>query len=364
MAQPIREEQLEVYVRSRFGPDARIERTEELGKDGGEKAFGYGRVFRLTLASAKHRQVVVHLARRGGFGHDTLADRAAEALLAYETFNSLPAHVRALDVGTVDGEGKLTSLGDTGDFYLVTAYGQGEPYFLDLQRIADSGVATDEDRARCERLAEHLAKIHAQKKDAPELYLRRLRDLVGHHECIAGLVDSYDGHSEEGIPGRTFFRAIEHWAIEQRHRHKRFAHRLSQVHGDYHPWNVLFDGSGFARRLTLLDRSRGEWGEPADDLAAMAINYLFFAVRAGQGADGALASLFNRFFETYLEISNDREVLETIAPYFVWRALVVASRVWYPRLRPEVRRQLFSVMENVMTRPQFEIGSLAWLFDR
>lgn len=364
MAKPMTEEQLGDYVRMRFGPDARIERIEELGTEGGEKAFGYGRVFRLSLVGAKHRQVVVHLARRGGFGHETLADRAAEALLAYETFNGLPAHVHALDVGTVDARGRLTSLGDTEDFYLVTAYGPGEPYFLDLQRIADTGLATDEDRARCERLAEHLAKIHATKKDAPELYLRRLRDLVGHHECIAGLVDSYDSHEEEGIPGRSFFRSIEHWAIEQRHRHKGFAHRLSQVHGDYHPWNVLFDGSGFARRLTLLDRSRGEWGEPADDLAAMSINYLFFAARAGQGSDSALASLFNRFFETYLEISNDREVLETMAPYFVWRALVVASPVWYPRLAPDVREQLFAVMERVMTRPNFEIGSLAWLFDR
>jgi hypothetical protein len=42
-------------------------------------------------------------------------------------------------------------------------------------------------------------------------------------------------------------------------------------------WNVL-------RRpddaFTLLDRSRGEWGEPADDVSCMAINYLSFSLQA------------------------------------------------------------------------------------
>ncbi|MGZ3419638.1 MAG: phosphotransferase family protein [Polyangiales bacterium] len=358
------EQALAAYVHARFGADARIERFEELGKDGGEKAFGYGRVFRVTLTGANTSEIVIHLARRGGFGHDTLADRAAEALLAYETFNALPAHVHALDVGTVDGHGHLASLGDVRDFFLVTAYGRGEPYFLDLERIAKTGVATDEDRARCERLAEHLAKIHGTRKDAPELYLRRLRDLVGHHECMAGLIDSYDGHAEEGIPPRPFFRHIEHWAIEERHRQKAFTHRLRRVHGDYHPWNVLFEGEGFARRLVLLDRSRGEWGEAADDLAAMAINYVFFAARAGQGASGPLADLFRRFFATYIGSTGDREVLDVIAPYFVWRALVVASPVWYPRLDPDVRGHMFSIMQKVMHHPRFDVESVQWLFDR
>ena len=35
------------------------------------------------------------------------------------------------------------------------------------------------------------------------------------------------------------------------------------MHGDFHPWNLLFrEGVEFS----VLDRSRGEWGEPADDV--------------------------------------------------------------------------------------------------
>jgi len=44
----------------------------------------------------------------------------------------------------------------------------------------------------------------------------------------------------------------------------------------FHPWNLLFRTE---TDFSVLDRSRGEWGEPADDVAALAVNYLFFGLR-------------------------------------------------------------------------------------
>lgn len=352
---------LESYLHDRFGGE--VASIEPIGGDGGPKEFGYGDVVRVTLRDSKTHEVVVHTARRGGFGHDTLADRASEVLLPWETFNHMQAHVKALDVGIVDAEGHLKSLGDVRDFFLVTAYGRGEPYYKDLERIAETGVATPEDLARVERLATHLARIHRDKRDAPELWVRRLRDLVGGHECIAGLLDSYDGHFEGGVPSREARRLIEHWAVDWRHRLKGMPDRLCRVHGDFHPWNVLFDGEGFGRRFTLLDRSRGEWGEAADDLAAMSINYLFFSLRGGHGAGGWLRVMFRRFFDTYLAETEDRAVLQVIAPFFVWRALVVGSPVWYPTLAPDVRARLFEVVAMVMRRDALDLEDLDALFE-
>lgn len=351
------------YVRDRFG--AEIERVERIGGDAGPKEFGYGDVVRVTLRGRAHpsvHELVVHTARRGGFGHDTLADRAAEVILAWETFNELPAHVHALDLGAIDVDGRMRSVGDVRDFFLVTAYGQGEPYYQDLARIAETGVATTEDFARVERLATHLSRIHRDKRDAPELWVRRVRDLVGGHECIAGLLDSYDDHYETGVPSREIRRLIEHWAIDWRHRLKPMASRLCRVHGDFHPWNVLFDGEGFARRLTLLDRSRGEWGEAADDLAAMSINYVFFSLRAGHAPNGPFAAMFRRFFETWLTEMGDDDALRVIAPFFVWRALVVGSPVWYPKLAGEVRARLFEIVAHVMQRDRLDLDDLDALF--
>ncbi len=363
---------LSEYVRQKFGPGASIDRVERIGGDAGVKAFGYGDVVRLYLCGAPHGDVVVHTARRGGFGHDTLADRAAEALLPWETFNLLPGHVRALDVGSVDAGGRLSSLGEVRDFFLVTAYGEGEPYFLDLERIAKEHVTTDEDEARVDRLAEQLATIHREKHDAPsggrggrggrELWQRRMRELVGHHECIAGLIDSYDGHQEPGVPDAAELRRIEHWAVEWRYRLRPLSKRLCRVHGDFHPWNVLFDGGGKTRRLTLLDRSRGEWGEAADDLAAMSINYVFFALRAGKGGERPFVELFRRFFRTYLHETKDAEVLSLLPPFFVWRALVVASPVWYPELPVAVRKRIFEMVSDVMAHDTLDLERVTPFF--
>jgi hypothetical protein len=347
---------LKEYARARFGAD--VDAVEPLGGQAGPKEFGYGNVVRLHLQGGKHADVVLHTARRGGFGHDTLADRAAEALLPYETFNHLPAHVHAIDVGTIDAHGQLHSLGDVRDFFFVTDYGQGQPYFKDLERIAREGTANDEDFARVERLAHHLARMHRDKKDSPDLWARRLRELVGGHECIAGLLDSYEGHFEHGVPPREVRRLIEHWAVDWRYRLGARHERLCRVHGDFHPWNVLFDGQGFSRRVTLLDRSRGEWGEAADDVAALAINYIFFSLRAGHDKDGPFRQLFKKFLDEYLRETEDGDLLAVIPPYFVWRMLVVGSPVWYPKLADNVRARLFEVIARVMSRDRLELDDL------
>lgn len=353
-------EAVDEYVRARFGCE--VESVETIGGAAGPKEFGYGDVLRVRLRDGRYSDVVLHTARRGGFGHDTLADRAAEALLPWETFNNLQGHVPAIDVGTIDAEGRMRSLGDVRDFFLVTTYGHGKPYFVDLDRIAHSGELSGEDEARIERLATHIARVHRDKKDAPELWVRRLRELVGGHECIAGLLDSYDGHYENGVPPREIRRLIEHWAVDWRYRLKGMPERLCRVHGDFHPWNVLIDGEGFARRITLLDRSRGEWGEAADDLAAMTINYVFFALRAGHDKDGPFRAAFRRFFEVYLAETEDREIMRVIAPYFVWRALVVGSPVWYPTLAPNVRGRLFEIVADVMRRDALDLDDLDLYF--
>lgn len=348
---------VEAYLQERFG--GQVVSFETIGKDGGPKEFGYGDVARITLRDAKVTEVVLHTARRDAFGHDTLADRAAEAFLPWETFNQLAGHVRALDIGVLEGDGRMTSLANVRDFFLVTAYARGEPYYKDLERIAHTNLATEEDSSRVERLATHLARIHRDKKDAPEIWVRRLRDLVGGHECITGLLDSYEGHSAEGVPSRETRRLIEHWAVDWRHRLKGTPQRLCRVHGDFHPWNVLFDGDAF----TLLDRSRGEWGEAADDLAAMAINFVFFSLRAGHDRRGPFRALFRTFFETYLTETEDTDVLRLIAPYFVWRALVVASPVWYPTLPGKVRARLMDLIARVMRRDGLDLEDLDALFE-
>jgi hypothetical protein len=248
----------------------------------------------------------------------------------------------------VTQEGKLESLGHVQDLLLLTQYAPGTPYAEDLLRIDHTGICTDLDLRRAQGLATYLAELHAVKHTDPLLWRRRLRDLVGDGEGIMGLTDSYP--ADFPLATGEDLRAIEVAANVWRWRLKPLAHRLSQVHGDFHPFNILFSQG---EEFTLLDRSRGEWGEPADDVSCLAINYLFFSLHGAHELAGAFADLYTVFWETYLRQRPDDELLTVIQPWLAWRALVLASPQWYPTVDEADRRKLLTLARQVLKLEQF-----------
>lgn len=346
-------------LRARF-PDREVREVRPIGADesGGAtgKALGYGVPLRIVLADRAGRleTVVLHFARPDEFGHDRRADRAAELLLAFDTFGGLPRHARALDVGAVRGDGSLVSLGDAGEFWLLTSFAPGRPYAEDLRRVAATGEAAPLDLARAEALARHLVELHGTRLDAPPAWVRALRDLVGHGEGIFGIVDGYP----DGTPGAPPERleALERACVAYRWRLKRRAHRLVRTHGDFHPFNVVF---GEGAELTCLDASRGCAGDAADDVTCMAINFPFFA----QGARGAgLRALWRRFWQVYRDGRPDDGLLEAAPPFWAWRALVVCNPKWYPALPAEARDRLLGSAERALAAGGLDLAAAEALF--
>lgn len=345
-------------------PGATVIRMRPFGADEGsadstEKAIGYGKPICVVLRDGDvERRVVLHAAAAGPFGHERRADRAAEMLLAFDSFDDIPRHVRALDVGAITEDGHFLSLRNTGELYLLTTYAAGHLYADELRAVAERGRAMDDDVAHAEALGGYLARLHQPVEAAPTAYERAIRDLVGSGEGIFGIIDGFPEGEPTAGPDRL--EAIEHACVGWRNRIKGRAHRLRRTHGDYHPFNVLFDEEG---ELSLLDTSRGSMGDPADDLAAMAINFPFFALQHPGSWRAGYRPLWHAFWGAYFEARQDDELMDVIAPFLTWRTLVVANPAWYPKLLHDVRDRLLTFAERVLAAPRFELDMVESMFE-
>lgn len=329
-------------------PGATVVSIEPLGPDSGAaadataKAAGYGQPVRVALRDGgEERTLVWRVASSNPFGHERQADRAAAAIQAYDDFARMPQHVQALDLGAIRG-GELVSLRDATEHYLLTTYARGTIYAHDLRRIAAERVAAPTDVARVDALASYLAALHTPLAPPGTRYRRAIRDLIGSGEGIFGVIDNYP----DDVPGAPAarLRALEERCASWRWRLRGRDDRLCRTHGDFHPFNIVFEGN----TPTLLDASRGGCGDPADDATALAINYLLFALDAEGAWNEGLGALWRRFWQQYAAARADADLLAVAPPFFAWRALVVANPVFYPRMSPAARDRLLGFAQDVL----------------
>src|SRR5512146_41887 len=346
-------ENLEPYLSAVLGNPGRILRLSVLGETvdtGAIKGYGYGMPVLVEYeGNGMRKKSVLETLSPGPYAHDHMSDRAQMLLWDYQAFNRLPRHTRSIDVGAFQKGGALLSLGKAQEFFLLTEYVEGKGYIHDLSRLQADGRLADLDLERADVLCDYLADIHREQGPDPGLYVRRVRELLGHGECIMGIADGYP--LNRGFPDAGLLEAVERQCVGWRWRLKRRAHRLRRVHGDFHPYNILFrEGTDFS----ILDRSRGEWGDAADDVTSLTGNYLFCSLQREGRLGGAFETLFRRFWDRYLDKTGDGEILEVAAPFFAFRCLVMASPVWYPSLSEDVRRKLFAFLQALLDAEAFD----------
>ncbi len=307
------------------------------------------------LAGVEEKRLVMRVVRGDtGWGHDYLGDRASVLLLQHHLFNAAPKGTccRSIDVACVTKDGSVVSVGDSVEFFNLVEEAEGRPYVEDLFEIAKRKTLTDRDIKRCRIVADYLVNLHAVKKRNDFLYLRHIRDLIGHGEMLMGVVDTYPDPGTLNFTSREEITEIEKRAVVWRNKVKYLTHRLSRIHGDYHPFgNIRFreDDS-----MMALDLAREEFGEPADDVAALTINYLFLSIWHFGDYIHPFRELMETFYRRYLDRTGDKEILRVMAPFYAFRGLVVVHPLYYPEMENEKRRKIFNFIHNVLDSEEFD----------
>lgn len=305
------------------------------------------------------RSYVIKSLLTEGLGHDYPSDRAAVFLLDLDEYKNLPNHVKAIDVLSEMEDGSIKSIGGGREYYLLMERAEGRHYFNDLKLLAKKGKLDEVDRKKIKSMTSYLASIHSIKKDSPILYRRKLRDTVGHGECLMGVFDTYPEGVISPVEMSNIIKKSIDWIIKLKPKYK----RLSQIHGDFHPGNIWFTSPADSQpdsvvsnvNFILLDRSRGPWGEPADDVTAMTINYIFFSVMNFGDVRGAYLDGLRFFFDEYIRESRDAEITAVAAPFFAFRGVVVANPVFYPEVTDEQRNIILLFINNILEGKVFDV---------
>ena len=342
------------YLRRSYGKDTKLLGIEPLGEG------IHGAAYRVKFSTPHEEQRLIMKALfPSRFGHDHYSDRAQVLLLANANYNNMPKHIKAVDV-VGESPDRLISVKDAKEFYIFMEEAKGEPYFKDLDAILKRGYLDELDKERAKMLAHFLADIHALRysgQDAKILYRRRIRDLIGHGECVMGIIDAYEHveftRNQELIEYAE--KCLPWWG---RIRDK--SERLRSVHGDYHPGNIRLQGDDFV----LLDRSRGSWGEPADDVSCLSVNYIHYAIKDRGTFAGPFAELFRLFLEAYLEKTNDGGFFEVAQPFFAFRVLVIANPKFYPDDTTETKRKLIDFGFSVLETERFDTENISDYMER
>jgi aminoglycoside phosphotransferase (APT) family kinase protein len=339
----INEQALKIFLKEEFPEATKID-IKKLG----EGVQGAGFLVEIKTDEGIKKQYVIKGLFPQGLGHDYPSDRAGVFLLDLDEFKNLPNHVEAVDVLSEREDGSIKSIGGGKEYYLLMEKAEGKNYFNDLTEFALRKELVAADIKKIKAMTSYLAGIHNVKKESKALYWRKIRDTIGHGECLMGVFDTYP----DGTITFEEMASIEKKCTDWRAQLKARSQRLCQIHGDFHPGNIWFQEKG---DFVLLDRSRGPWGDAADDVTALTINYIFFSIKY----HGRLSSLYREslhlFYDEYVKQTGDHDLFEVVAPFYAFRGAVVANPVFYPDITSENRRKIFNFIHGVLDDRAFSI---------
>ncbi len=144
--------------------------------------------------------------------------------------------------------------------------------------------------------------------------------------------------------------------------------RLTVIHGDFYCGNIWFDND----KLILLDRSRFRYGEPADDMTCLAVNFINYSILSFGEYKDPFKELLEIFYKEYSKRRKDPGMFRVSPLFFAFRALVCIHPVFYSKewMRihdfkedriesiNESKRKIINFTKNVLDEDEFKIQKI------
>ena len=318
----------------------------------GSGVLGTGYLIEFKITKNKKRLILKSLIKEG-FTHDYLSDRAASLIRAHEDYNLMENHVKSEDV-IANKDGRLTSIGNAKEFYILMQEARGKDFFNDFDKIKKTKILDSEIKKKIMNISDFLVKIHKKKHKSSSIYRRKMRETISGNGSI---IEMLDFHSDE-----NFIRFEKKWfeILKQIIRYWRISrnmdYRLCEVHGDFHPGNIWFENE----KLIILDRARGRFGEPADDITSFIINPIMYSLILNGKFDGPFKEMYDIFWNNYFKKTKDREMRKIIAPYLAFKIaivtnpIIVSNNLYGGKEKAElIREKLINLALNVAKDKEF-----------
>jgi len=191
-------------------------------------------------------------------------------------------------------------------------------YLYELGRLADGKAATSEHLEHAARLARSLAAVHGARARYPEpteAYATAVRRLFEGDRGLLLSLDTLVARPTQSLP-RAALAQLEARAVGWRWQLRTRSARLGPVAGA--------DPRTLDYPSTYSHPMPGG-GEPAADLAAVAVTYLALGIDDGDAWARSFQPLWNGFFRAYFAASGDAELLDVAPPFFAQEAIAHAA---------------------------------------